>query len=452
VKTILAGHSSAALLSRRWRDPAAWRTTVDVVAILLAASLPWSTSLVSILGAVMLIAMVPYLDLEALLRSLRRPIAIAPIALFVLALVGTLWSDAAWGARLYAVGPAAKLLVLPALLYHFERSERGLWVVAAFLGSCVLMVVISTAVAFDPALALKPNADRGIFVKNYIDQGQEFSLCAVALAYPIASLLRDKRFPSALLLLAMMIAFAANMAFVVVSRTALVTIPIMLAAFGFMHLRWRANLMIVLAAVFVGAIAWIASPQLQHKVATFRSEYQAYKEDRAITSVGERLEFWRKSLHFFADAPVIGHGTGATRHLFELAATGPSGLAASQVIGNPHNQTLNVAVQWGALGIVILYAMWLSHLVLFRGDGLMPWIGLLVVMQNIFTSLFNSHIFDFHEGWMYVIGVGVAGGMVLKARPLASAAPTNSPPRRPDGAGEERRDERHRCETRCHET
>jgi O-antigen ligase len=451
VKTILAGHSSAALLSRRWRDPAAWRTTVDVVAILLAASLPWSTSLVSILGAVMLIAMVPYLDLEALLRSLRRPIAIAPIALFVLALVGTLWSDAAWGARLYAVGPAAKLLVLPALLYHFERSERGLWVVAAFLGSCVLMVVISTAVAFDPALALKPNADRGIFVKNYIDQGQEFSLCAVALAYPIASLLRDKRFPSALLLLAMMIAFAANMAFVVVSRTALVTIPIMLAAFGFMHLRWRANLMIVLAAVFVGAIAWIASPQLQHKVATFRSEYQAYKEDRAITSVGERLEFWRKSLHFFADAPVIGHGTGATRHLFELAATGPSGLAASQVIGNPHNQTLNVAVQWGALGIVILYAMWLSHLVLFRGDGLMSWIGLLVVMQNIFTSLFNSHIFDFHEGWMYVIGVGVAGGMVLKARPLASAAPTNSPATS-CGAGEERRDERHRCETRCHET
>ena len=37
-------------------------------------------------------------------------------------------------------------------------------------------------------------------------------------------------------------------------------------------------------------------------------------------------------------------------------------------------------------------------------------------MQNIFTSLFNSHLFDFHEGWMYVLGVGVAGGMVLGAR------------------------------------
>ena len=75
-----------------------------------------------------------------------------------------------------------------------------------------------------------------------------------------------------------------------------------------------------------------------------------------------------------------------------------------------------MAVQWGAIGIVVLYAMWLVHLLLFRGDGLATWIGLLVVVQNVFTSLFNSHLFDFHEGWMYVLGVGVAGGMTLAAR------------------------------------
>jgi len=43
------------------------------------------------------------------------------------------------------------------------------------------------------------------------------------------------------------------------------------------------------------------------------------------------------------------------------------------------------------------------------------WIGLMVVLQNFFSSLFNSHLFDFHEGWMYVLGVGVAGGMMLKS-------------------------------------
>jgi len=69
----------------------------------------------------------------------------------------------------------------------------------------------------------------------------------------------------------------------------------------------------------------------------------------------------------------------------------------------------------------VLYAMWLSHLWLFRGEGLFNWIGLLVVVQNVFTSLFNSHLFDFHEGWMYVLGVGVAGGIVLKASGTVSA-------------------------------
>jgi hypothetical protein len=43
-------------------------------------------------------------------------------------------------------------------------------------------------------------------------------------------------------------------------------------------------------------------------------------------------------------------------------------------------------------------------------------------VQNIFTSLFNSHLFDFHEGWMYVLGVGVAGGMTLRARRKDAAA------------------------------
>ena len=104
-----------------------------------------------------------------------------------------------------------------------------------------------------------------------------------------------------------------------------------------------------------------------------------------------------------------------------MAATGSKTSATAEVIGNPHNQTLNVAVQWGVVGIVVLYAMWLSHLLLFRGDGLVAWIGLLVVVQNIFTSLFNSHLFDFHEGWMYVLGVGIAGGTLLGAAPIDAA-------------------------------
>ncbi|MBI5263817.1 MAG: O-antigen ligase family protein [Bradyrhizobium sp.] len=416
--TAVAHDSATGSLFRRLRDPAAWVTTVDVFAILTAASLPWSTSLAGIFSTALLICMVPFLDLKSFLEFVKRPICALPIAIFVLALIGTLWSDAAWGVRFYAVSPTVKLLVLPVLLYHFQRSSRGHWVFIAFLVSCTLLALMSWLVLLYPNLSLKPAGgvlERGIFIKNYIDQSQEFTLCAVALAYPIVMLLRARRFWLAGLLGAIAVSFFVNMAFAVVSRTALVTVPIMFGVFALLHLKWRSIAIIVCALLAFALLAWQNSPQLRKTVNTFSRDYQLYKEQNIPTSIGVRLEFWRKSLRFFAEAPVIGHGTGSTRGLFERAATGGAYQATSEVINNPHNQTLNVAVQWGIIGVVVLYAMWLLHLLMFRGDGLANWIGLLVVVQNIFTSLFNSHLFDFHEGWMYVLGVGVAGGMVLKA-------------------------------------
>jgi hypothetical protein len=58
--------------------------------------------------------------------------------------------------------------------------------------------------------------------------------------------------------------------------------------------------------------------------------------------------------------------------------------------------------------------MWLSHLALFRATGLAGWFGLVVVIQNVVGSQFNSHLFDFTHGWAYVVGVGIAGGAVLR--------------------------------------
>jgi O-antigen ligase len=435
------------VIASAWRDPAARILNVDLLTVLLALLLPWSTSGAVIAAALWVIALAPTLEAEAFVRSLKRPICMLPMAMVALALVGTLWSDDAWGQRLYAVGPTVKLLALPLLLYHFERSARGMWVFIAFLASCTLLMVASWAAAFDPALSLKPYFSRGgyfpvngIVVKNYIDQSQEFALCAVALAYPVVTLLRANRIRMAALLAAIAVGLLGNMMFVVVSRTALVTIPVMVGVFALVHLRLRTAIVALCAAASLAALAWSASPNLRATVWKVFADYQQSEVQGNVSGTYSRLEYWRKSLQFFADAPLIGHGTGSTRGLFEQAAVGQVGFRA-EVVANPHNQTLNVAVQWGAIGIVVLYAMWWLHLRLFRGDDLANWIGLLVVVQNILTSLFNSHLFDFHEGWMYVLGVGVAGGMALRARrdatpadPTTAVAGSAQAPTAPDQA------------------
>jgi O-antigen ligase len=420
--------STVAFSLSAWHDQAARIFNLDLLAILIAILLPWTTSGVAILAVTWVVALIPSLDWRAFARSLKRPICTLPIALFALAAVGTLWSDAPWETRLFAVSPTVKLLMLPLLFHHYERSTRGIWVFTGFLASCVLLMTLSWIVAFDQGLALKADATYGVPVKNYIDQSQEFALCAVALAYPVITLLRAGKIRLAAALAAVALSFVVNMTFVTVSRTALVTIPVMLAAFALLHLKWRTSLAIFVAGILLATLAWATSPKLQWTTETFYRDYYFYKLQDEPTSIGIRLEFWKKSLRFFADAPIAGHGTGSTRGLFEQAASDHrigKIFASAQVIGNPHNQTLNVAVQWGIVGVVTLYAMWLYHLSLFRGEGLVAWIGLLVAVQNIFTSLFNSHVFDFHEGWMYVLGVGIAGGTVLArgGAPPARKAP-----------------------------
>jgi hypothetical protein len=404
-------------LRRYWRDRALWTTIADVFAILAALTLPWSTTLPAIFVLLWLGAVAWVMDRQAYGRLLKLPICYLPFALVGLALVGTLWSEASWSGRLYAVSPALKLLVLPGLFYHFERSSRGMWVFAAFLASCALLMVMSWVVAYDPSLSLKgaQSDARGVFVKNYIDQSQEFALCAIALIYPSLHFARGGKFVLGLLAALLAVGFVGTMAFIVASRSAIVTIPVMLAAVALVHMRLRTTLIIVGGLVALVGVLWMTTSDLRWGPKRLLRDYQLYKTERTVTSVGLRLEFWKKSLQFFAAAPVIGHGTGSLRPLFERSATDYVESTQNGIISNPHNQTLNMAVQWGTIGVILLYAMWVVHLLLFRGQGFVAWIGLLVVVQNMFTSLFNSHLFDFHEGWMYVLGVGVAGGMTLAA-------------------------------------
>jgi O-antigen ligase len=416
--------AAASPLSEWWRwlrHPAFWMPVADAFAVLTALSLPWSTTLVSIFSACWIGSAALIVDYPTYFRSLKQPICAMPLALFALAAAGMLWSDASWSARLWSAGPAVKLLFLPGLFYHFQRSSRGMWVFAAFVISCALLMVLSWIVWIDPQFKLTATKNDGVPVKNYIDQTQEIALCLFAMLPFVLTLLRERRHALAALCIMVMAGFLANLVFVAFARTALIYIPAMLLLFAIRFLSLRAALLLLGGAAIVAGSIWWTSPFLRERVGVLSSEYEQYSRDNAMTSTGQRLEYWRKSVGFFMTAPVFGNGSGSTLQLFERAAIGQTGVAA-EVIRNPHNQTLNVAVQWGVVGVAILWAMWLSHLLLFRGEGLVSWIGLVVVVQNVLSSLANSHIFDFHAGWMYVLGVGVAGGMILKNGGAAAQA------------------------------
>jgi O-antigen ligase len=406
-----------------------WFAAGDILAMLLAVLLPWSTSAFSILIVPLLAIVCGSVDVPMFVRSIRRPASIVSLAFFVLAAAGVFWSEAGVAAGLHALGPLIKFLALPLLLYYFEKSARGGWVIGAFLFSCVVLLINSWIVVFEPSLALKTGRccgeDYGVPVKNYIDQSQEFGACLVGLFSVALFFLEKKLWKHAILPGLGAVAFASNLVFVVVSRTAIVCIPVMLVVVAWRHGRLRSMLAVTGIGAVVFAAAWFASPHLRARVLSAYSQFQEYRDADVPSSVGKRLEFWRKSAGFFREAPLIGHGTGSVLQLFQHDAIGRTAVSA-EVVANPHNQTFSAAIQWGIVGLGVLYALWIAHTRMFLKQGLIAELGLIAVVQNIVGSLFNSHLFDFTEGWLYVLGVAVAGGMLARR----GIGPTDSAPGR----------------------
>lgn len=397
-------------------DRARWLLVIDCLAVGVAVSLPWSTSLTGIFIALWVIAVLPVLDIGALRRVLTSAAGFLPVLLWALAAIGMLWAfDASWADRLGGFGKFHRLLVIPLLLMHFQRSARGMCVLYGFFFATLALLAVSWGLALLPGLTWRGvRGAIGVPVKDYIFQSDCFLLCGFVLLDRVIDGVRARRWPSSAGFAAIAVLFLADIFFVVTSRTALVVAPFLLLLLGWREFRWKGLLGAVLLGGIIAGAVWSSSPYMRERLTTTVSEWQSYRSSDAVNSTGLRAEFLRKSLLFVKSAPILGHGTGSIPELFRKAAVGEGASAA--VAENPHSQIFAIAIQLGVVGAIVLAAMWIAHLLLFSGGGFVAWVGLVVVAENVLSSVLNSHLFDFGESWLYVFGVGVCGGMVLRLR------------------------------------
>ncbi|HZL30701.1 MAG TPA: O-antigen ligase family protein [Pseudolabrys sp.] len=366
-----------------------------------------------------MVAVIPVLDWREVRSIIAKPAGGLPLLLVLLGGAGMLWAglslSVSWAERWEGLTSFLKLLAIPLLFVQFCRSERGLCVFLGFLAACVLLLVIGTLAEFVPGFSFIPMHPDHVPVKNAATQSGEFVACIAVLLYLTVEFAERRRWLWLLACIVVGLGMLANMLFVATGRTALVMLLVLVAVFALRRFRARGVIVLTAAAIAIGAAGWFASPYLRDRVEAIWTEYKVYENTDARTSSGERIEFWKKSIEFVRKAPLFGHGTGSIHALFIESSVGKTG-AAGVASTNPHNQTFAVAIQLGVIGVFVLWAMWIAHGFMFRGLGLAEWIGLVAVVQNIIGSLFNSHLFDFGQGWIYVFGVGVAGGMVLNKR------------------------------------
>jgi O-antigen ligase len=310
-------------------------------------------------------------------------------------MLGMLWAGVPWAERFDGLGAFVKLAVVPLLIVQFRRSDWGQWVLLGFLVSCGLLLALSWAFVLggpvDPS-PLWTEKQPGIPVKDYISQSGVFTICAFALLELASSCRKDRRGSHALGLVLLALLFLLNIFYVALA--------------------------LILLGTVCGAIVWESSPYLRNRVTHLFEEVREYRDPTAESSAGFRIGFWVMSLHAMREAPIIGHGTGSIGEVFRRQG--------SDTAINPHNQIFAVGIQLGFVGVVALIAMWVAHWRLFLGSASASWFGLVVVTQNVVSSLFNSHLSDFTQGWVYVFGVGAIAGMVMQSAPQASVTKPNA--------------------------
>ena len=319
-----------------------------------------------------------------------------PVLLWLFAALGMLWADVTLAERIAGLGGYHKLLVIPLLLAQFRRSERGVMVLYGFLASCTLLLAASfvldaifRATLYNPFPGKMP----GLPARDYIAQSAEFLICAFALlaAAPIARARGARCWRQWFTLLALL--FIANILYIATGRTALVVIALLLVILAFREFGWKG---VRRRRVSPAPLSAASRGPLRHSCACAlhkASRKCAATAPRTPRASSLRVEFWKKSLAFIKQAPVIGNGTGSMPELFRRAAAGATG-APGVISTNPHNQFFAVAIQLGIVGArhpdrdVARASRAVS-----RG-GLVAWIGVVMVVQNVVASLFNSHLFD----------------------------------------------------------
>jgi O-antigen ligase len=407
----------------------------DGLVVAVAVSLPWSTSATEILIVLWLLAFIPTIDMATLRREVLTWAGGLPVLLWVLAVAGMLWADVTWSERFNGLGGFNRLLVLPLLLAQFRRSEHGRRVLIGFFASVLGLLLLSWFLVLFPGLAWRARGLPGVPVKDYISQSEEFLICAFVLFDLACDDGRAGRWRRAAGFVAVGVLFLANIAFVATGRTTLLVAPVMALLVGWRQFRWKGLVGATLLGCILSASVSLGSPYLRARLSTSMSELNAYLASDAANSTALHLEFLKKSLLFVETAPIIGHGTGSILEQFRESAVAQTG-ASSVVSVNPHNQILAVATQLGLIGAGLLIAMWAAHVALFIGPSMVARIGVIVLVQNVVASQFNSHLFDFTQGWLYVFGVGVIGGMVLRVQSSqAEAVQVSNPARFETGAG-----------------
>ena len=296
---------------------------------------------------------------ERFVSAVKQPIVIGAMLWFLVIAVSAWyapgpypWASVNTGITLFYPLIVATLLETP------QWRSRGMM---AFAASACLVLLISwsqfAGIFPERAVALHLPSYRYTVFKDYTQQGVVFlALASMAAAYALITPLLKHKVALWLLAAAAMI----NVVFLLQSRTSyLIVVPLMIYwAWRIAKGNWRKiGIGVLVLACCAGAA--LMTPRVQDRLQQARQDVEVYSDKHEASSMGIRLELWRRTLPIIASAPIFGHGLGQWDHEFQAETKDFQDYDAFRM-HHPHEESILILSEQGIVG----YAIFVTLLVL----------------------------------------------------------------------------------------
>ncbi len=368
----------------------------QIFAVLTAFVLPLSTAALMIFfSATVLCCLFAGNWYEKYLILRYNPMALMFVLFFALFLIGLSYTSVQWPIALHTLTKYSKFLLGFFLFSTFRDEKTARNAFFAFLLAASVTLGLSLLKFFGHWDFLhRFVSDSGVF-KDHIFTGFLLAFTSYCFAVFAFSIKNAWRWLFALLFLIA----AYDVLFINLSRSGYVVLFSLLLLLAWQQYAWKGLLAGLLISIFLCGGLLFLPANFKERFNLAHSEITQYKQGSFDTSIGLRLEFYHNSFKLLKEHPWIGTGTGSFAR--DYLAVAQNKQFATR---NPHNEYLNIAVQFGLLGTVILLSMFIVHAwTSFRLQGLRQYFAQAVLISIAVGSLFNSWLMDVTQGCFYVI-------------------------------------------------
>ena len=190
-----------------------------------------------------------------------------------------------------------------------------------------------------------------------------------------------------------------NILFLGMGRSGYFILASLILLFFIQKLNIKGLLIAGISIVILIGVAFTFSDMFQNRINSMISDIKTFTYNpNAETSVGLRMTFVENSLKLIKAHPVIGTGTGSVANEYANLKPTPTFLTT-----NPHNEYLNMGIQFGIIGMLYLLFMFITQLVQSRSlPSRMRNIAQATVISIMVGCLANSWLMDITQGSFYV--------------------------------------------------